>query len=146
MPAASDSTQLTGTVVVTGTDVARYTTLRIEGKPVVTLVGPLEPELRRLGAATVRVTGEDAGSGPAGRRLAVGEYEVLSINGERPYVGVLLVQDDRLALATASDTLPLSAAPQALRQHAGAKLWVTGQRTDTGVELQSYGVIRPNPR
>ncbi|HET7563704.1 MAG TPA: hypothetical protein VFJ96_01820 [Gemmatimonadaceae bacterium] len=142
MPTTNADTQATGTIAVTGTAAASYATLRVEGARAITLVGDLESELRRLSGATVRVTGRDAGAGPLGRRLDVQRYEVLAIDGQTPVVGTLRVHDDAVWLV-AADSVALEAVPAELRAEDGAKVWVTGRRTERGLEVQRYGVLRP---
>jgi len=135
--------QLRGTIFVTGSEPTTGLTLQREDGTGVTLVGDLTDELRRLSGATVAVYGART-SAPHAGAFAVRSYDLLSIDGQRPAVGILLVRDDAIWLA-AADTVQLTAVPDALRTQAGAKLWVVGQRTGRGMAVQSYGVLRPAP-
>jgi len=76
--------------------------------------------------------------------LDVREYEVIEIDGRRPHVGVVLAHDGELWLA-AGDTLRLVPALDALRERAGAKIWVVGTIDAAAKELrvESFGVIAP---
>ena len=107
--------------------------------------GDLQRELRALAGAEVLVRGTLDSTG-GGRVLNVREYELLSINGRRPHVGTLLVREAGVYLA-ASDTLRLIPDLAALREHAGAKIWVVGSTDSSTKELrvESYGVITPAP-
>ena len=135
--------QLRGTLFVTGSEPATNLTLRREDGTGVTLVGDPTDELRRLSGATVAVYGTRTSAARASV-FAVRRYDVLSIDGQRPSVGILLVRDGAIWLA-AADTVQLAAAPDALRTQAGAKVWIVGRQTDRGLEVQSYGVLRPAP-
>jgi hypothetical protein len=132
--------RLTGKIVVTGTEVSTLTTLQREGRRPVRLVGDFEEELQRLSGAVVRVEGTTMERGP-GLGLKVHSYEVLSIDGQRPHVGVLLIRDGTLWLA-GSDTVRLTQAPQDLQAHAGAKVWIIGRSVGGELQVQSYGIVR----
>ena len=141
---ASDAEQLTGKIVVTGSDAAIFVTLQVPGRRSVRLLGEMVEELRRLSAATVRVEGTIVGgarsAGLLGGSLNVKSYEVLAIDGERPHVGILVAGDGALWLAS-SDTVQLAAAPDDLQSEAGAKVWIIGQSAGAGLRVQSYGII-----
>jgi hypothetical protein len=133
-----------GPVVVVGTAGSTFTTVSVEGRGAVGVVGELEPELRALTGARVRVEGP-AGTGYPGESVSVRSYAVLEVNGERPYVGVLVSTPQGLALertAFERDRLPLSTYPGGLAENAGAKVWVTGPLDGGSVQVQSFGIIR----
>lgn len=143
-PGASASlTELTGRVMNGGTDRFTITTLQPRDGRAVRLTGDLRDELRTLGGADVMVRGVMDSSGASGS-LDVREYEVIEIDGRRPHVGVVLAHDGELWLA-AGDTLRLIPALDALRERAGAKIWVVGASDSAARELrvESYGVIAP---
>lgn len=150
VPAASASlTELTGRVMNGGTDRLTVTTLQPRDGRAVRLTGDLRDELRTLGGAEVMVRGvmDSSGGSSAGvasSALDVREYEVLEIDSRRPLVGVLLARGDELWLA-AGDTLRIVPALDALRERAGAKVWVVGTSDTVARELhvESYGVIAP---
>jgi hypothetical protein len=134
---------LTGRVMIGGTDRFLVITLKSDDGRTFLLTGDLVDELRRLGGADVAARGVVDTSGTAAA-LAVREYEVLSIDGQRAPVGVLVARGDDLWLA-GSDTLRLVPALDELRQKIGAKIWVTGASDSATKELRvgSYGVIAP---
>lgn len=105
----------------------------------VRLVGPLEGELRRLGGATVRVRGQPVGEATRGR-LEVRSYQVLSIDGQVPVVGILTLRGGE-PWVLGADTVRLEGGPPELRALGGAKVWVVGPRRGAALEVQSYGVL-----
>jgi len=139
--AMPSETVLTGKVGAVGLAVSPVTSLQIEGAKATTLVGPLEPELRRLGGATVWVTGRPL-SGPPNATFSVTRYGIVSIDGAKPLVGVVMTRDGTTWLAMESDTVKLAKAPAELASKSGAKVWVIGRRAGTELTTQTYGVIR----
>jgi hypothetical protein len=141
-PTATPSeTVLTGRVTVTGLASDQRTMLRVEGGTPTTLTGPLEPELRRLNAATVWVAGAP-GTGAPNASFAVSRYEIVSIDGSKPIVGVLVARDGSTWLAADRDTVKLAATTPEIRAKVGAKVWIVGRRTGSELTPQSFGVIR----
>jgi hypothetical protein len=147
---AVDSTaaeERVGKVVVSGSEGATFVTLQSEGRGPLRLQGDLAAELRRLSGAMVRVAGHSAGGptgGPAGvfgTGFDVRSYEIVAIDGERPHVGRVVVRGGESLLA-AADTVRLVGAPADLTARPGSKVWVVGRHTASGIEVQSYGVIR----
>ena len=134
---------MVGEVVAGGRADAPETSLRVEGRGPVRLVGPLELELRRLGGATVTVAGAPAASPP--NAFTVSRYDIVSVDGSRPVVGTLLSRDGGLALAS-TDTVRLASVPAGLQDKAGARVWIVGRRTGGELTVQSYGILRDPPR
>ena len=132
--------QLSGQVMVTGTAQMEFVTLQIDGGGSVNLSGALLPELRRLSGANVTVRGTWKPATPL-EGFEPASYEVTSIDGQRPSVGILEERDGEFTLAGA-ETVRLTGVPDALRRQVGAKVWVTWRQTDSGLQVQSYGVIR----
>jgi len=128
-----------GTVVAGGVAEAPVTSLRVEGRGPVTLVGPLEGELRRLNGATITVAGGLAAGQP--NAFSVSRYEIVTVDGARPFVGTLVSRAGGFSLAGA-DTLRLASVPAALQAKPGAKVWVVGRRSGAELTVQSYGVLR----
>lgn len=106
----------------------------------VTVVGELRDEVTRLVGAEVRVTGERRPNGPFGPELQATAYEILSVDGDRPYVGVLEEDEEGYVLhAAPGGTLRIGAAPLRFRQLIGGRLWVT---VDERATVQRYGILR----
>ena len=128
-PTATPSeTVLTGRVTVGGLAGQQRTTLQVEGGSPTLLTGALEPELRRLNAATVLVAGAPGAAAPSAS-FAVSRYEVLSIEGSTPLVGTLTVRDGSTWLVVDRDTLKLSSTTPEIRAKVGAKVWIVGRRS-----------------
>jgi hypothetical protein len=134
-------TVLTGKVAAVGLAMSPVTSLEMEGARATTLIGPLEPELRRLGAATVWVSGSPV-SGQPNATFSVTRYGIVSIDGAKPLVGVVMTRDGATWLATESDTVKLAKAPAELAAKSGAKVWVIVRQSGNELTTQSYGVIR----
>lgn len=134
-----------GRIVNSGADRFTITTLVRSGSPPTRLEGALVEELRALSGADVEVRGT-LDSARAAESLHVSDYEVLAIDGRRPYVGVVFLGRAGEPWIAASDTLRLVPALDALRDHAGAKIWVVGSSDLARHELsvESYGVIAPS--
>ncbi len=142
VPEPSSLLEFTGPVTSTGTEGMRMVNLRAEDGSSVGLVGDLAAELARLSGAVVTARGNEAPA-PADRGLEVTEYEVVSVNGETPSVGVLERRDGVYWLGGVPG-VQLLGVPDALAQAVGAKVWVTGPSGADGWTVQSYGIIRPN--
>jgi hypothetical protein len=140
-PEAAGPERLTGRVVVTGSQPMTFTTLQMGEGRSVNLTGPLEAELRRLSGGVVTVMGVPSGRMPGGS-FEVRDYEVTSIDGQRPEVGELSIRDGGVWLV-GLDTVRLSPpVPDELRSRPGAKVWIIGIRSEDALRVQSYGVIR----
>jgi len=133
-------TVMTGKVVTGGLAAEPVTTLQVEGARPTRLIGPLEPELRRLGGATVWVAGEPGGGAPNGS-FTVSRYDIVMIDGAKPAVGTLAARDGGFWLA-GTDIVKLAAVPAALQSRAGAKVWIVGRRSGSELVVQTYGIIR----
>ena len=134
-----DIERLTGQVLLTGTAQMEFVTLQIDAGGAVNLSGALLPELRRLSGAMVSVQGSRTAASPL-ERFETTAYEVTSIDGQRPSVGILQERDGGFTLA-GEETVRLSGVTDPLRRQVGAKVWVVGRQTDSGLQVQSYGVI-----
>ncbi len=139
-PAATAADSLVGEVRRVGS--TPFTRTVVEGDTAsITVTGPLESELARLSGARVRVVGEvGRGDGP-GPALRVERYEILSVDGDEPRVGVLRHEAGagyRLEVA-GGETLPLRSVPPRLGGAVGARVWVV--LNDAGGVLR-YGILR----
>jgi hypothetical protein len=129
-----------GSIRIAGADPLPMVMLRpAAGGPEVQLTGDLARELMRLSGVTVSVTGT-MGTGMQG--LNVTEYDVTSVQGRRPTVGVIVSRDGGLWLE-GDTTVRLTNPPEALQTQIGAKVWILGRTTDDGLQTESYGIIRP---
>ena len=140
--AAPSEAVLTGKIVAGGIASEPRTYLQIEGGKPTTLLGPLEVELRRLGGATVWVAGAPT-AGQPNASFSVTRYDIVSIAGAKPVVGIVSMRGAKTSLVTDRDTVTLVAAPKELAAKVGAKIWVVGRRSGNDITPQSYGVIRP---
>jgi hypothetical protein len=139
--ATPSETVLTGKIGAVGLAISPVTSLQVEGAKAITLIGPMEPELRRLGGATVWVAGSPV-SGPPNATFSVTRYGIVSIDGAKPLVGIVMTRDGAAWLATETDTVRLGKAPEELAAKNGAKVWVIVRRAGDELTTQSYGVIR----
>jgi hypothetical protein len=130
---------LEGTVMLTGSEPVVMVTLRASQGGSVNLTGALRDELARLSGARIEVHGTTRSEGR--RTMEVMEYRVTSVNGETPYVGVLVRRDGGIWI-DGEQPVRLVDVTSDLRSQIGAKIWVVGPRTADGVRPQSYGVIR----
>lgn len=111
------------------------------------LVGSLRSELATLAGAIVRATGPAIPArrslGPASIAIDVQHYEIDSIAGGVPAVGILAVSGGDLTVGDVT----LSGAPVELRRWVGAKVWVVGPRGNRNwLIVQTFGVLRQAPR
>jgi hypothetical protein len=139
---SSELVSYAGQVSVAGVGGSTVTTLSVDGGRAIGVVGALEPEVRALSGARVRVQGPP-GTGFPGDAVDVRSYEVLEVNGQRPYVGVLASTAQGLVLEQSeTERLPISGGPPGFASQVGAKVWLTGPLTAGRLQVQSYGVIR----
>jgi hypothetical protein len=140
---AAPELQYTGRVANAGTDGVTMLTLAQDDGTAVHMAGSLLPELERLSGARLLITGQATNAAPP-PAVDVERYEILDINGQKPWVG-LLVQDAGGYSIRDADVLNtrLDRPPPALLDQLGAWVWVTGTLAAEGVRVQSFGVIRP---
>lgn len=134
----SGDTVVRGIVAVVGADPLAQVVLASGGRDVA-VVGALRAELGTLHGAEVEVRGRPVGNpqGMPSRAIEVTRFEILTIAGERPTVGLLEARADDLWLAGRR----LLGAPDELRRAVGAKVWVIGRKEGGRLLVQSYGVI-----
>ncbi|MGH7688130.1 MAG: hypothetical protein ACREN3_00820, partial [Gemmatimonadaceae bacterium] len=140
-PQAPDTT-VRGVVYVVGADPFTHVVVRGPGGDVA-VTGLLAGELRALSGAEVRIAGWPAAPSmpPPRRAVDVTGYEVLSINGATPAVGVLFERNGALWLA-GRDTVPLVNVPPDFAGRPGDKMFVVGPMLDGKLSVSTYGVIR----
>lgn len=139
-PAGTAADSLIGEVRRVGS--TPFTRTVVEGDTAsITVTGRLESELARLSGARVRVVGEiGRGDGP-GPALRVVRYEIVSVDGDEPRVGVLRHEAGsgyRLEVES-GETLPVRSVPPRLGGVVGARVWIV--LNDAGGVLR-YGILR----
>lgn len=113
----------------------------VEGSDTVTVTGDLETEISRLSGARVLVTGTLARGDHPGPSLEAASYEILSVDGREPVVGVLDEDDEGFYLDTGEgDPVRLRAVSSGLADRVGAKVWVV---TGDDGSVRRYGILRP---
>ena len=110
------------------------------GGPAVALQGALRDELGALVGLEVRVRGRAVGHAPSppARAVLVSSYEIVSVAGREPLVGILRGDGSEVTLGATR----LVGAPDELRTAVGAKVWVLGTTRDGALAVESYGIIR----
>ncbi len=134
--------RLQGRLFETGPDPMVGVTLQLEDGSSVNLIGDFESELHRLSGATVAVTGTRRTDHPTLGTFAVRRYEILSIEGVKPEVGIIESYETEWFLLIDDTPVALAEVPDDLKTRDGAKVWIIGERTQTRLRIQSYGIIR----
>lgn len=113
----------------------------VEGSDTATVTGELESEISRLSGARVQVIGTLGSGDRPGPELEAAAYEILSVDGRRPAVGVLRSDAEGTYLEREGrDDLRLRAVSSGLGSRVGAKVWVV---TGGDGAVQRYGILRP---
>lgn len=118
----------------------------VQGEDTAAVSGELEDEISRLVGARVRVTGTRSEGTFPGPTVEASSYRILSIDGEEPVVGFLRREGGSTYLEPAdgeAGRVELSAVPDGLRRHVGAKVWVI--TSEEGGAVLRYGMLRPAP-
>ena len=133
--AGSDTAR--GIVAVTGSTPVTQVVLRPPGARSIALTGPLASEIGVASGADVWVRGRRVND----RTFEVASYTVRSVDGVAATTGMLVADGDRLVLVGDDGRRHVIARPPApLRDHVGARVWVSG---DLGTTITAYGVLRP---
>ena len=131
---------LVGEVGLSGAVPSVMVTLAMSDGQSVSLVGELRDELAQLSGAVVSVEGVPT---ETPREFAVASYEIQSIEGEQPLVGILTLVDGEMWLQSEGRrVVRLVELPERLRQRVGAKVWILGRPADGGTYPHTYGIIR----
>ncbi|MGW8283167.1 MAG: hypothetical protein ACWGON_07695 [Gemmatimonadota bacterium] len=114
---------------------------RIEtGVESVVLVGELAVELARAAGAVARVYGTTVADGAD--RIQVQSYELLSVDGRTPLVGVLDTYNGAIVLRDDDGTVAeLAGGTARMREAAGSRVWVTTR--EDGRTIVRWGILRP---
>jgi hypothetical protein len=132
--------RLVGEVGLSGSVPSVMVTLRTADGQSVSLVGELRDELAQLTGAVVAVQGVPTATP---REFTVESYEIQSIEGERPMVGILILLDGVIWLQPeGGEAVRLVEIPERLREKVGAKIWILGRPADGGTYPHTYGIIR----
>ena len=107
----------------------------------VVVTGPMEPEIRALIGAEVRVWGRRAEAPvPFGRAIEATGYEILSVDGDVPVAGILRHGEEGWWIeGPEGGVLPLSAVPPALAEAADGRIWVVPGEENV---VLRFGVLR----
>jgi hypothetical protein len=135
--AAASSDTARGIVAVVGAVPITSVVLRLPAGGQVTLSGPLAREIGGASGADVWVRGRRADA----RTIEVASYAVRSVDGVTAITGTLTADGDRLFVVSDDGRRHAIARPPApLRQHVGARVWVSG---DLSTAITAYGILRP---
>lgn len=137
-PSALDT--LRGAVAVTGTERDRHIVIKpAVGGRSVELHGPAVADVERAAGADVLVRGTREGS--AG--FVVESFTVRTVDGAPAVDGRLAIKGSQLVVITPDGVPhPIEHAPPALRQHVGARVWVSG---DLSRAPAAWGIISEKP-
>ena len=126
---------LRGIVAVVGTEHDKHVVIRPAGGRAVTLSGPQATLVGRASGADVWVSGtSDAGA------FSVTEFAVRTVDGIAALDGTLMTEGNTLALKTPDGKRhPIANPPEALRQHIGGRVWISGNLNQGPV---AYGIIQ----
>ena len=133
---STDPETIVGEVQLAGSDPAVMVTVRAEDGSWVNVVGALRPEISNLSGVVIAVRGAPA----SGRDFEVEDYEIRSVQGGRPTVGIL-VERGREVWLDGDTSVRLIGVPVGLRSRIGAKVWILGRPVDGGLQPQTYGII-----
>jgi len=128
-----------GVIYLAGNDPGAVLSLREDNGRVHRLTGPMEDELRRLTGARVSVEGQADSTAYQPSIQAIG-YQILEIDGHRPWVGQLHGGPGGLWLLT-PDSIALDEPTGRLETLAGSKVWVVADTASRPALVQSFGLI-----
>jgi len=126
---------LRGIVAVVGTEHDKHVVIRPAGGRAVTLSGALAALVGRASGADVWVSGtSQAGA------LTVTAFSVRTVDGIAALDGTLMTEGNGLVLQTPDGKRhPIANPPEALRQHVGGRVWISGNLNQGPV---AYGIIQ----
>lgn len=104
------------------------------------VTGAYEAEIERLAGARVRVTGRWVRGELPEPSLEASSYEIVSIEGDRPWLGRLARDDAGFFLeASGGATRRLSFVSETLAEQIGALVWIVVDERDG---VARYGILR----
>lgn len=111
----------------------------VQGDDTVFVSGDWEAEIATLAGAQVMVIGTYTTGDMPGKYMEVTRYEIVSVDGDVPAVGVLMSDDDGFYITMEGEQIVrLTAVSPELKTREGAKVWLVV--SETGV-VQRYGII-----
>lgn len=132
--------RIEGRVRVVGSQPFSRPVIEPEGERGVAVTGPYAAEVARLAGAVIRLTGRAATADIPGPAFEATSYEILSVDGDRPYLGTLRIDADGVALVSGRGAVArLEFVPEALRNRAGALVWIVLDETGS---VARYGILR----
>lgn len=115
------------------------TRIETEGESVV-LVGDLAVELARAAGAVARVYGATVADDR--NRIRVHSYELVSVDGRTPLVGILDTLRGAVVLRADDGTdAELAGGTARMREAAGSRIWVTTREDER--TIVRWGILRP---
>lgn len=111
----------------------------VQGDSAVVVLGDYEPELARIAGAVAWVSGTPAGS-PYGAALNVTQYQILSVDGEVPVVGILAQDAEGYFIRMDDGGIVRVDVSDRLATQLGAKVWVV--LGPDQVTVTRYGILR----
>ncbi len=115
------------------------TRLETEDGPVL-LRGPLSVEIARAAGAVARVRGTTGDDDPD--VIQVERYELVSVDGLSPLVGMLEWEDGALVLQAGEEIrVELAGGTDRMREASGSRVWVTTR--EDGRTIIRWGILRP---
>jgi hypothetical protein len=103
------------------------------------VIGPLALEIARAAGAVARVTGPATGDSEADT-IRAEAYQLVSVDGMSPLVGVLAVDAGSLILVMDSGRqVNLIGGSARMREATGSKVWVTTR--DDGRSIVRWGIL-----
>lgn len=134
---------ISGTVRLVGSVPFVRTVVEREDGTSLTISGPYEPELERLVGAVVRVSGRSAPAEGGRPGLEATGYQILSVDGETPLVGILRGDHEGFWLeAPGGDTVRVTAVTQPLAGRTGHRVWLT---LDENAGVVRYAILSAAP-
>ena len=135
-----------GIVRVVGSDPSPQVVLSVgEGMATaqIALVGEYRDELGTLSGVSVAVVGDSVANpqGMPAHAIHVLEYDIVSVNSEPVYLGVL-TQRDGVWWLDREESFRLTLLPSDLEGRVGAKVWIAGPVDGDELRVQSYGIVR----
>ena len=112
------------------------------------VTGNLQTEIAQLIGLKINAAGRvipNPGAPPPTNALDVTSYQILSVNGDKPYVGTLTMRGNDMWIEGTPNGMKLTGYPASLHQKHGAKVWIVGRVEDGALVVQSFGIIREKP-